>query len=225
MGSASMSARSASVLPPGCPSKMAATPVSTPGSSWKVAPSPVRTSLILAAVRNSFRPSSGCMWKSRRVSTSHGYSGCSSGARMVPAPFVGIPTWPFCGTPLARSRRDLARGPDRDQHFPDAMAGGGDRGLLFEGAKRRRSVSGPQIRQGQARSRGAGAPDSRLSGRAGVSGELERAVKGENERGCTSQMGRFQHPVRSRYEIAYTSLSISLRLLMPFRNVSAQLIL
>ena len=32
-------------------------------------------------------------------------------------------------------------------------------------------------------------------------------------------------PVRSRYEITYTSLSISLRLLMPFRNVSAQLIL
>jgi hypothetical protein len=31
--------------------------------------------------------------------------------------------------------------------------------------------------------------------------------------------------LRSRYEITYTSLSISLRLLMPFRNVSAQLIL
>jgi hypothetical protein len=31
--------------------------------------------------------------------------------------------------------------------------------------------------------------------------------------------------VRSRYEITYTSLSISLRLLMPFRNVSAQLFL
>ena len=31
--------------------------------------------------------------------------------------------------------------------------------------------------------------------------------------------------VRSRYEITYTSRSISLRLLMPFRNVSAQLIL
>ena len=30
--------------------------------------------------------------------------------------------------------------------------------------------------------------------------------------------------VRSRYEITYTSLSISLRLLMPFRNVSVQLI-
>ena len=32
-------------------------------------------------------------------------------------------------------------------------------------------------------------------------------------------------PVRSRYEITSASLSISLRLLMPFRNVSAQLIL
>src|SRR5512146_599119 len=31
--------------------------------------------------------------------------------------------------------------------------------------------------------------------------------------------------VRSRYEITYTSFSIPLRLLMPFRNVSAQLIL
>jgi hypothetical protein len=33
-----------------------------------------------------------------------------------------------------------------------------------------------------------------------------------------------QGVVRGRYEITYTSLSISLRLLMPFRNVSAQLI-
>jgi hypothetical protein len=40
---------------------------------------------------------------------------------------------------------------------------------------------------------------------------------------CRPRLG--SHSVMSRYEITYTSFSISLRLLMPFRNVSAQLIL